>query len=299
MRCTTVREGILPGKFSRAITGRCRLGFILLVIAVICYAEALRHSAQADELQSGIAAYDRGDYARALKIFTPLAKRCDKYAESHFGAIAHAQYKLGQMYWAGLGVPKDYDEAAKWYQRAADRGQAEAQAALADMYLHGQSVPRGTEKAVELYRKAANQGMAFAQYQMGTMHYEGAIVAKDPVQAYLWFSLALTGLKPGAFRDDATKALHHLARQMSSDQLSEAERLVDAWVPLSELAETLWPPRIPPDLTFEDLKADAGEDCAESEGRDTCACEWARRATKMPCIPIESWCELLKERDFQ
>jgi len=275
------------------------LGFILLVIAVICYAEALRHSAQADELQSGIAAYDRGNYARALKIFTPLAKRCDKYAESHFGAIAHAQYKLGQMYWAGLGVPKDYDEAAKWYQRAADRGQAEAQAALADMYLHGQSVPRGTEKAVELYRKAANQGMAFAQYQMGTMHYEGAIVAKDPVQAYLWFSLALTGLKPGAFRDDATKALHHLARQMSSDQLSEAERLVDAWVPLSELAETLWPPRIPPDLTFEDLKADAGEDCAESEGRDTCACEWARRATKMPCIPIESWCELLKERDFQ
>src|SRR5262249_23643537 len=159
----------------------------LLVVAVVCAADAIRHSAQADELQSGIAAYDRGDYATARKILTPIAKRCDEYADSHFGAIADAQHMLGQMYWAGLGGPKDHDEATTWYRRAADRGQAEAQAALANMYLHGQSVPRNTKKAVELYRKAANQGMAFAQYQMGMMHYEGAIVAKDPVQVYLWF----------------------------------------------------------------------------------------------------------------
>jgi phenylacetate-CoA ligase len=40
---------------------------------------------------------------------------------------------------------------------------------------------------------------------------------------------------------------------------------------------------------------DAGEDCSEGRadgmGDDTCACRWARRATKMPCSPIEDWCD--------
>ncbi len=250
----------MPRKLSRVIAGRYRLVFIFLLIVGSCAADAVRHSARADELQAGIAAYERGDYAKALKILTPLAERGDKYAQSHLGAmylhgmgvekdyaealkwnrksaeagLAGSQHMLGQMYWVGLGVPKDYDEAAKWYQRAADQGEAEGQAALAYMYLHGQSVPRDTKKAVELYRKAANQGLALAQYQMGMMHYEGEVVAKDPVQAHLWFTLALTGLKPGVFRDDATRAVKDLAKQMSADQLSEAERLADAWRPTKE-----------------------------------------------------------------
>jgi uncharacterized protein len=237
-----------------------RLISILLLVAGVCAADAVRHRAQADELQSGIAAYERGDYAKALKVLGPLAERGDKYAQSHLGAmylhglgvekdfakaltwnrkaaeagLAGSQHMLGQMYWTGTGVPKDYDEAAKWYQRAADQGEAEGQAALAYMYLHGQSVPRDPEKAVSLYHKAANQGMALAQYQMGMMYYEGAVVANDPVQAHLWLTLALTGLKPGVFRDDAQAVLKDLAKRMSDDQVSEAERLEDAWRPTKE-----------------------------------------------------------------
>jgi TPR repeat protein len=268
----------------RTTSGRYRLGFTLLVIASICAADALRHSAQANELQSGIAAYERGDYARALKILTPLAERGDNDAESHLGAmfchgmgvkkdyvealkwnrkaaeagLPGAQTMLGQMYWAGLGVPKDYDEAAKWYRRAADQGWAEGQFGLAYMYLYGQGVPRDTEKAVELFRRAAQQDMALAQYKMGLLYYDGAIVAKNPAQANLWFSLALRGLDPGVFRvyrDDTIKAIQDLDRQMSADQRSEAERLLNEWRQSSY-------------LTFEDLKDDAGEDCAEPEQRE-------------------------------
>ena len=37
-----------------------------------------------------------------------------------------AQYNLGMLYENGSGVPRNYDEAAKWYQRAADSGIREA-----------------------------------------------------------------------------------------------------------------------------------------------------------------------------
>ena len=160
--------------------GRRLLLVILLIAAGLCADNATCRSARADDLRSGIAAYDRGDYATAFRILKPLAEAGDKYAQSHLGAmylhgmgveknyaealkwnrkaaeagLAGAQHMLGQMYWVGLGVPKDYDEAAKWYQKAAEQGQAEGQFALAYMYQHGQSVPRDPSKAVELYRKA-------------------------------------------------------------------------------------------------------------------------------------------------
>ena len=233
-----------------------RLLLVILLVAAGLYADgATCGSAWADELRSGIAAYDRGDYATALKILTPLAETGDKYAQSHLGAmylhglgvqknyaealkwnrkaaeagLAGSQHMLGQMYWVGLGVPKNYDEAAKWYQKAAEQGSAEAQSSLAYMYQHGQSVPRDPEKAVELYRKAANHGLALAQYQMGLMSVQGEDLAKDYVQAYMWFTLALTGLPPGVFHDDATKALKDLGGQMSATQVSEAKRLAKAW----------------------------------------------------------------------
>jgi hypothetical protein len=41
-----------------------------------------------------------------------------------------AQYNLGWAYESGTGVPKDTQEAIKWYGKASDRGNAQAQARL-------------------------------------------------------------------------------------------------------------------------------------------------------------------------
>ena len=37
---------------------------------------------------------------------------------------AEAQLRLGIMYSKGKGVPQDYKEAAKWFRKAADQGNA-------------------------------------------------------------------------------------------------------------------------------------------------------------------------------
>ena len=72
----------------------------------------------------GFAAYQSGDYATALREWTPLAKQGD----------AVAQYNLGVMYAQGQGVPQDYKTAVKWYRLAAEQGNADAQYNLGVMY---------------------------------------------------------------------------------------------------------------------------------------------------------------------
>ena len=62
--------------------------------------------------EEGVAAYSRGDHARAVRAFLPLAQ----------AGHAPAQRRLGGMDENGLGVPQDYTEAVKWSRRAAEQG---------------------------------------------------------------------------------------------------------------------------------------------------------------------------------
>ena len=66
----------------------------------------------AANFESGTAAYERGDYATALREFRVLAVQ----------GYSSAQNNLGVMYAKGRGVPQDYTEAHKWYNLAAPRG---------------------------------------------------------------------------------------------------------------------------------------------------------------------------------
>src|SRR5437870_5213566 len=87
-------------------------------------------TAQAAAYDDAFAAYQKGDYAQALKLFMPLAEKGD----------AKAQYNVGTMYNNSLGVKTDYAEAAKWYRKSADQGNMYAQVDLALLYEYGRGV---------------------------------------------------------------------------------------------------------------------------------------------------------------
>ena len=66
----------------------------------------------AGDLQAGAGAYNRGDYAAALREWRPLAEQGN----------VDAQYGLGLIYDLGRDVPEDNTEAVKWYRKAAEQG---------------------------------------------------------------------------------------------------------------------------------------------------------------------------------
>jgi TPR repeat protein/V8-like Glu-specific endopeptidase len=130
--------------------------------------------------QKSITAYESGDFATALREWTPLAEQ----------GLSNAQYNLGVMYENGKGVPQDYKTAVKWYRHAAEQGVARAQYNLGVMYENGKGVPQDYKTAVKWYRHAAEQGGARAQYNLGVMYEKGQGVPQDYKTAVKWYRLA-------------------------------------------------------------------------------------------------------------
>ena len=101
-----------------------------------------------------------------------------------------AQSNLAFLYSHGQGVPRDDDEAVRWYRKAADQGYAMAQNGLAIMYHQGRGGAQDDAEAVRWFRKAADQGYAKAQYGLGFMYDNGRGVPKDHAEAVRWFRKA-------------------------------------------------------------------------------------------------------------
>ncbi len=167
------------------------------------------------------AAYQRGDYATALREWRPLAKQGD----------ADAQYNLGIMYERGQGVPQDDAEAVKWYCKAAEQGYASAQFNLGNMYGEGQGVPQDYAEAVKWYRRAAEQGNAGGQNNLGFMYSKGQGVPQDYAQAHMWYNLAASRVPPGEGRDKAVEGRNFVEKRMTQAQISEARKLAREWKP--------------------------------------------------------------------
>ena len=98
------------------------------MLAIIVFV-MLAAPAQAD-LKSAHDAYNRGDYAMALKDWKPFAER----------GYPSAQFLVAHLYLEGLGVPRDYGKAAKWLRMAAEQGYPGAQALLGDLFAKGRGV---------------------------------------------------------------------------------------------------------------------------------------------------------------
>ena len=71
---------------------------------------------------------------------------------------AAAQYKRGNKYRKGEGVPQDYGKAAECFLKAAKLGHVSAQYNLANRYLWGQGVQKSYKEAAKWYLKAAVRG---------------------------------------------------------------------------------------------------------------------------------------------
>ena len=125
-------------------------GFALIVALCTGFTLGLTAPAWAG-FEEGEAAYNRGDYATAIREFRPLAEQGDAYA----------QFNVGLMYSEGEGVPQDYAEAVKWYSKAAEQEHAGAQVSLGRMYGEGLGVPQDYVRAYAWYDLAASRFSGF------------------------------------------------------------------------------------------------------------------------------------------
>ncbi len=96
----------------------------MIVIGAVVTAQLIGISAAfAGPWEDGMAAYNRGEYVPAIRVFRTLAEQGN----------ARAQNVLGIMFRKGEGVPKNPARAHMWFSFAAKRGDATAKAELREV----------------------------------------------------------------------------------------------------------------------------------------------------------------------
>lgn len=141
----------------------------LIVIAPLVIALVACGTTRSD----GWAAFEKGDHAHALAVWTPLADLGDPVAE----------YLVGMLHDDGLGVPEDDALAARWYERAAEQDHAAALLNLGLLYYRGSGVARSYERAAECFRRAAAQDFGKAETNLAVLHIFGRGAPRDLARA--------------------------------------------------------------------------------------------------------------------
>jgi TPR repeat protein len=82
----------------------------------------------------------------------------------------NAQFSLGFAYEKGLGGKKDFKQAVRWYEKAANQGHAEAQYRLAAILEEGRpQVKADVANALSWYEESARNGFKSAKQRLAVM----------------------------------------------------------------------------------------------------------------------------------
>ena len=229
------------------IKARWRKAFV--IVTLIC-SQPLLASDREERLTAGLAALKREHYATALRSWLPLAEAGDP----------EAQANVGYMYEEGLGVSQQLDVAVGWYEKAAASGSMQANHNLGMIFAEGRGTPQSWVRALRYFEEAANDipasrymigytyfqgegniqnrprafrefmdaaldGYADAQYMIAFMYLDGSGIPKQPIQAYVWASLAHNN-----DQIQAAELIDAAGNRISSGQAMRADGLIKACV---------------------------------------------------------------------
>ncbi|CRF51526.1 hypothetical protein HHE06_14110 [Helicobacter heilmannii] len=90
------------------------------------------------------------------------------------------------MHDTGQGAPENTQKAMRYYQQAANLGNAEAYYNMAMLHKRAKDY----DQALQILKKAAKMGYNAAYYGLGKMYYKGQGVAQDYKQAWHYYQQA-------------------------------------------------------------------------------------------------------------
>jgi TPR repeat protein len=179
----------------------------------------------------------RRDPAEAERYFRLSAAQGDQEGLTGLKELASsdvigAQVSLGDLYYNGTGVSRDYDEAMRWWLRAAGSPNTTLLSAVAKykvgslLALGYSSAEPNDALAAALLLRGADAGIAHAQFVLANMYADGRGVPENYTVALKWLLLSSASGYEAA-RDMAVK----LKAYMTGTQIAEAQSQAEAWRP--------------------------------------------------------------------
>jgi localization factor PodJL len=173
------------------------------------------------------AAYEIGvRYAEGRGVPSNFDEAARWYERAAQAGLVPAIFRLGTLYEKGLSVKKDADIARRYYMQAAERGNAKAMHNLAVLDADGGGKGANYKSASQWFRKAADRGVADSQFNLGILYARGIGVDQNLAESFKWFSLAAAqgDVDAGHKRDD-------IAKRLDAQSLAAAKLAIQTFTP--------------------------------------------------------------------
>ena len=173
------------------------------------------------------AAYEVGvRFAEGKGVAPSLDEAAKWYDRAAQAGVVPAIFRLGTLYEKGLSVKKDVDIARRYYMQAAERGNAKAMHNLAVLDADGGGRAPTTRARRSWFRKAADRGVADSQFNLGILYARGIGVEQNLAESFKWFSLAAAqgDADSGRKRDD-------IAKRLDAQSLAAAKLAIQTFTP--------------------------------------------------------------------
>jgi Sel1 repeat len=129
--------------------------------------------------------------------------------------------------------PASDRDMANRYLQAARSGDDDAQFYVGSLYSAGVGVPRSDEEAFRWFARAADQGHSHAMLILSGLYAIGRGVQKDNVRAYQYAYIVSSGTKVEEFRNGSRQLMGVLEGKMTPDEVSRARTEASRWRPVA------------------------------------------------------------------
>lgn len=189
----------------------------ILSAALICGA----CSRYKGNFEAGLAAYEKRDYATAIKELEPLAKKGNSAAQYHMGMVYMAR---------AASNPQEVREMFEWFHKAAEQGHAESASMLSDLYGRGIMTREDPKKGIQWRLKAADLGHTQALVTLGDYHQNGLSMPSHGIMIKKNLSIAYALYKISYEKDpsdtnSAATRLNHVTADMTEDEMQVGKEL--------------------------------------------------------------------------
>lgn len=130
---------------------------------------------------------------------------------------------------AAVADPASDRDMAGRYMQAAQAGDDDAEFYLGALYSAGVGLAASDTEAFRWFSQAASQGHSHAMLILAGLYATGRGTAKDNVKAYKWAYIVGSGSKVDEFRNGARQLMGVLEARMTPEEISRAKADATSW----------------------------------------------------------------------
>ncbi|HLZ06483.1 MAG TPA: tetratricopeptide repeat protein [Bradyrhizobium sp.] len=128
-----------------------------------------------------------------------------------------------------IADPASDQDMASRYLRAAQSGDDEAEFYVGALYSAGVGVPRSDKEAFRWFGRAADQGHSHAMLILAGLYAIGRGVERNNIESYKWAYIVSGASRVDEFRDGARQLMSVLESRMTSAEINLARTEASRW----------------------------------------------------------------------